>query len=84
MTPKEQATALYNKISAHIPLEASFGDPVAVANIKILKRHYISKKCALTAVAEIDKAIDFDWMEIQNLDRAHAYWNEVKKEIEQL
>lgn len=84
MTPKEQATALYNKMSAHIPIEASISDSIAVANIKLLKGHYISKHCALTAADEIDKAIDFDWMEAQNLDLAHAYWNEVKKEIEQL
>ena len=44
----------------------------------------IAKICALIAVNEIDAAIDFEWMEVQNLDRQHNYWNEVKSEIEKL
>lgn len=43
-----------------------------------------AKECAKRAIDEIIKAIDFDWMEIQNLDREHAYWHEVKKEIQAL
>lgn len=43
-----------------------------------------AKKYALIVVEEIDAAVDFDWMEVQNLDREHNYWNEVKKEIELL
>jgi len=35
-------------------------------------------------VDEITQAIDFDWMEVQNLDREHAYWDKVKQEIENL
>jgi hypothetical protein len=40
------------------------------------------KQCALIAVDEIIKAIDFDWMEVQNLESVHRYWQEVKQEIE--
>lgn len=46
--------------------------------------HILAKECALIAVDEIIKAIDFDWMEVQNLDREHAYWDKVKEEIEKL
>ena len=42
------------------------------------------KQCALIAVDEIDKAIDFDWMEVQNLDREHFYWGQVRVEINNL
>jgi len=35
----------------------------------------------LVAVDEIDKAIDFDWMEVQNLESQHRYWSEVKNEL---
>jgi hypothetical protein len=35
-------------------------------------------------VNEIIKAIDFDWMEVQNLEQQHRYWQEVKQEIENL
>ena len=40
-----------------------------------------AKQCALITVDEIDTAIDFDWMEVQNLDREHNYWEQVKNEI---
>lgn len=42
------------------------------------------KQCALIAVDEIIKAIDFDWMEVQNLESVHRYWQEVKNEIKEL
>ncbi len=41
-----------------------------------------ARECALLCVEEIDQAIDFDWMEVQNLDRQHAYWQEVKEAID--
>ena len=69
MTSKEKAEELVNKY-----LAIQFGDfPTTEA-----------KQCALIAVDEIIQAIDFDWMEVQNLDREHAYWEEVKQEIEKL
>ena len=43
-----------------------------------------TKLLASLIVDEIDLAIDFDWMEVQNLDRQHNYWQEVKNEIEKL
>jgi hypothetical protein len=43
-----------------------------------------SKQYALIAVEEIEKAIDFDWIEIQNLESEHRYWEQVKEEIEKL
>jgi hypothetical protein len=47
-------------------------------------KHTHSKKCALIAVEEIEKAIDFDWIEIQNLESEHRYWEQVKEELEKL
>ena len=44
----------------------------------------LAKQCALICVDEIIKAIDFDWMQVQNLERQHAYWDKVKQEIENL
>lgn len=41
-------------------------------------------ECALIAVDEINKAIDFDWMEVQNLESQHRFWEQVKTEIEKL
>lgn len=43
-----------------------------------------AKQCALIAVEEICEAIDFDWMEVQNLDRQHQYWQQVKTEIKNI
>jgi hypothetical protein len=37
--------------------------------------------CSLICIDEIINAIDFDWMQVQNLDREHAYWQQVKTEI---
>jgi hypothetical protein len=45
---------------------------------------YTAKQCALVAVDEIIEAIDFDWMEVQNLDSEHRYWEKVRQEIEKL
>lgn len=69
MTPQEKAEALVNAIEN---------------KTHSLVKDEESKICALIAVDEIINAIDFDWMEVQNLDRQHAYWQEVKQEIEKL
>lgn len=69
MTPKEKAEELHNNMYHELPAR--------------MGRHEISKNCALIAVDEIIKAIDFHWMEVQNLDRL-AYWDKVKEEIEKL
>ena len=41
----------------------------------------IAKQCALIAINKIIEAIDFDWMEVQNLESEHRYWEEVKQEV---
>jgi len=41
-----------------------------------------ARACALICCDEIIAALDFDWMEVQNLDREHAYWVGVKQHIE--
>lgn len=43
---------------------------------------YLSKQCAIIQVKSIIKAIDFDWMESQNLQRQFDYWYDVLEEIE--
>ncbi len=73
MTPKEKAEELYRKMVYQIEWNAQ---PSTVKGV--------AKQCALIAVDEIIDAIDFDWIEVQNLDRQHAYWQEVKQEIEKL
>lgn len=74
MTPKEKALELIEKMLL------SHEKTYEGANIGYKE----AKQCALIAVDEINKAIDFDWMEVQNLEREHAYWEKVKQEIEAL
>lgn len=76
MTPKEKAEELLEKMNVIHHLKGN-GLPVSMHKSQI-------KQCALIAVDEIIQAIDFDWMEVQNLDREHAYWNEVKQEIKNI
>ena len=71
MTPKEKATALVDKY---------YEDDLMWEDLSYIQ----AKKCASIAVDEIIDAIDFDWMEVQNLERQHAYWQEVKQELEKL
>jgi hypothetical protein len=73
MTPKEKAEELIDKFK---PLCGGyFGGKI---------NKVFAKQCASIAVDEIIKAIDFDWMEVQNLQQQHRYWQEVKQEIENL
>lgn len=69
MTPKEKAIDLMDKFTY------SCHECDCVSN---------AKQSALIAVDEIHKAIDFDWMEVQNLESQHRFWEEVKQEIEKL
>jgi len=71
MTPKEKAIELFNKM-----------DMIIYTDQDNWKSQCI--RCALVAVDEIIEAIDFDWMEVQNLDSEHRYWLQVKQEIEKL
>lgn len=75
MTPKEKAEEL---VSKYYDIEWLYEG----YNIFMPKEK--AKQCALIAVDEIIEAIDFDWMEVQNLERVHTYWQEVKQEIEKL
>lgn len=43
-----------------------------------------AKACARYTVAEIQEVIDANWDEVQNMDRAHAWWNKVEEEIDKL
>ena len=69
MTPKEKANELVDKM-----LFCYQGN----------LDEYTAKQCALIAVDEISKAIDFDWMEVQNLESQHRYWDKVEQEIKNL
>jgi hypothetical protein len=43
---------------------------------------FFAKECALLAIEEILKAID--WHEFEQPNKEYEYWNEVKQEIEKL
>jgi hypothetical protein len=73
MTPKDKAIELVHK---YVNLTDGWVYGIASWEHK--------KKCALVAVDEIIEAIDFDWMEVQNLDSEHRYWEKVRQEIEKL
>jgi hypothetical protein len=72
MTPKEKAKELVEKMINTYNTTSDF-----VYNST-------AKQCALITVEEIEKAIDFDWMEVQNLESEHRYWEQVKAEIYKL
>jgi hypothetical protein len=73
MTPKEKAKEIYCK----------YADALNIRDLQTNANPF-AKQCASIAVDEIIKAIDFDWMEVQNLEQQHRYWQEVKQEIENL
>lgn len=75
MTPKDKCDELFATYRFILSFPgAPLGDNKDEAAIR----------CALATVNEIIQAIDFDWMEIQNLDRIHTYWELVKEEINKL
>jgi hypothetical protein len=80
MTPREKAVLLVASMSFS---KAKVADYVTGEMVDIPGNIY-AKQCALIAVDEITKAIDFDWMEVQNLDSEHRYWEKVKQEIKKL
>lgn len=80
-TPREKAGELVMKMYHVLPaVRVSKSGKEQLENYQ----YNSAKESALTAVDAIQEAIDFDWMEVQNLDREHAYWNQVKQEIENL
>ena len=68
MTPKEKAEELVAKFIQYTPADSEFEYPYA-------------KKCALIAVYEIKRCIDWH---IYPLDKEWRYWEEVKQELEKL
>ncbi len=88
MTPKEKAKELVNKMTSQMPVKviptASTRENQLSCDIDLKGNFKNAKQCALIAVDEIIIAIDFDWMEIQNLESEHRYWQQVKQEIEKL
>jgi uncharacterized protein YdbL (DUF1318 family) len=78
MTPKEKAKELIEK---YLKLDIEIGGQYD--GYLTMKMHD-AKQCALIAVEEINKAIDFDWMEVQNLESEHRYWDKVEQEIKNL
>ena len=71
MTPKEKAIELYNK----------FLNPSGDTYLYGMLEHESAKECALIAVDEImlNEKINHS-----SLDKTYEYWEEVKKEIENL
>ena len=73
MTPRKKADELYSKYDDL--LNKDFGNPIVFDNQL--------KQSALIAVDEILKMIDEDEIDVWNRDIL-IYWQEVKKEIENL
>lgn len=69
MTPEEKAKKLIERFTNEVETNHF--------NLSLIA----AKQCALICVEQIQEAIDFDWMEVQNLDRQHAYWESVKEAI---
>ena len=73
---KEKAISIYNAhlsiILHHFPDAPKY------------QQHTAAKKAAVREVEQIDKAIDFDWMEVQNLDRQHNHWQSILTELNKL
>lgn len=78
MTPKEKAIELRKKIYQPI-----FDIDLGIDVSKDQKRYYASKKCALIAVDEVLKSIDWDYYEGSSATELN-WWKEVKHEIEKL
>jgi Pyruvate/2-oxoacid:ferredoxin oxidoreductase delta subunit len=73
MRPEDKAKALYEAMYYKTSRTVSENN-----------KHETAKSCALFCCDEIIAAIDFDWMEVQNLDREHAYWQAVKRAIQNI
>jgi hypothetical protein len=68
MTPKEKAEELVDKFLQYTPADSEF-------------EYLYAKQCALIAVSEIKRCIDWH---IYPLDKEWRYWEEVKQELEKL
>ena len=77
-TPKEQAEELVESFIEFTSNEAIREDGSFYSNRMKL---WNAKQCAMIAINKIIEAIDFDWMEVQNLESEHRYWDAVKREV---
>jgi len=77
-TPKEKCDELIESLISFTSNEATTEDGFIYSERMKL---WNAKQCAMIAVNEIIEAIDFDWMEVQNLESEHRYWDAVKREI---
>ena len=77
-TPKEQAEELIESFIEFTSNEAIREDGLFYSQRMKL---WNAKQCAMIAINKIIEAIDFDWMEVQNLESEHRYWDAVKREI---
>jgi len=77
-TPKEQAEELIELFIEFTSNEAITEDGLFYSQRMKL---WNAKQCAMIAINKIIGAINFDWMEVQNLESEHRYWDAVKREI---
>ena len=77
-TPKEQAEELVESFIEFTSNEAIREDGLFYSNRMKL---WNAKQCAMIAINKIIEAIDFDSMEVQNLESEHRYWDAVKREV---
>ena len=77
-TPKEEAKELVESFISFASNEATTENGFVYSDkIKL----WNAKQCAMISINRIIEAIDFDWMEVQNLESEHRYWDAVKREI---
>jgi hypothetical protein len=73
MTPKEKAEELFSKY--YNSIEHTLSEEYSPHEM------FVVKQCALIAVGEIKRCIDWH---IYPLDKEWRYWDEVKQELEKL
>jgi hypothetical protein len=76
MTPKEKAEELVHKFKKYSYYPTTNDDVLFVNQL-----NNNAKQCALIAVGEIKRCIDWH---IYPLDKEWRYWDEVKQELEKL
>ena len=76
MTPKEKAEELVHKFKKYSYYPTTNDDVLFVNEL-----NNNAKQCALIAVSEIKRCIDWH---IYPLDKEWRYWGEVKQELEKL
>ncbi len=79
MTPKEAAEQIVGKYMQFA--QSEWNEKTGWDKTTL---HLNAKSCAILHCQGIIEAIDFDWMEVQNLDRVHNYWEQVINEINKM